>query len=451
VSAINPVMDYKISRFLFYDAMSAALKKPLKIESHSMVHYGPTSRGKTVQENINTSTVGNPKELEVLADSTKVGIIAHVAGMNDIPVNLEEATVAGARKIIAEVIYDIANGKEKNRGKKDGDQKDNIKTFRTAVHVTCENPFRDNLNNAGAAYRMGQIGALLPEGLGKIVSKTKKGVQKNYGHFYPLLIQNIIKNIDTVEDLYEEALLKIDTDCDLSQEMQGIVERSKDIYACTLVAGWLTEEVFKEISLPHKSKEEVTEIINHYFRECVIGEPVEPDWMRALKMINDWVFTEQNKFLGTEHYGNYGSIYGEITKTHIIVIGTEFTKKLTEEGFSPTAIKKAFLREGITVTNIGKDKTGNCNVKFDGKTKACIKIRIPVMEQKLGLGGNVKYSKDTLAVLDVIEIVSKHTGKGVKLSTLDELFDFNVIEHTYELVERGRINCSGFEYSCKDI
>jgi Superfamily II helicase and inactivated derivatives len=201
INAVNSVMDYTISRFLFYDAMSAPLKKLLSIESHTIVHYGPTSKGKTAQENLISSTFGDPKQLEVLAGSTKNGIIAHVAGLNDIPVDLEEATVPEARKNIADAIYDIANGKEKNRCKTDSSLRDDIKTFRTTVHVTCENPLRENIINAGGVYRMGQVGDLLPEGLGKIVSDMKRQIQKNYGHFYPLYIQNIIKNMDTVEDL----------------------------------------------------------------------------------------------------------------------------------------------------------------------------------------------------------------------------------------------------------
>jgi putative DNA primase/helicase len=183
VEVVTPIMEYDVSRFLFYDAMTAPLKKPLKIESHTLVHHGTTSRGKTLQENVISSTFGDPKEMEFLAGSSKVAIIAHVSSMNDIPVDLEEATESKAREIIAQAVYDIANGKEKGRGKITGKLRDDIKTFRTTVHVTCENELRDNLNNAGAAYRTGQIGDLLPEGLGSIMYSVKTGVSTNYGFF----------------------------------------------------------------------------------------------------------------------------------------------------------------------------------------------------------------------------------------------------------------------------
>jgi len=427
-------MDYNISRFLFYDAMSAPLKKLLSIESHTIVHYGPTSKGKTAQENLISSTFGDPKQLEVLAGSTKNGIIAHVAGMNDIPVDLEEATVPEARKNIADAIYDIANGKEKNRCKSDSSLRDDIKTFRTTVHVTCENPLRENLINAGGAYRMGQVGDLLPEGLGKIVSDMKRQIQKNYGHFYPLYIQHIIKNMGTVEDLYEEALLKIDTDCDLSKEMKGIVERSKAIYACTLVAGWLTEEVFKEISLPHKSKEEVTEIVNHYFKECVIGEPVEPDWVRALKLTNDWITTDRNKFATFDNNFPYGEIYGEIAPDFIKIIGSEFTRKMKEYEFSPTAIKKAFYENGISECNSSR-KNGDCNFSINNKNLIGIKIKTTVMEKTLKI--KEEYN-EALDVLDIAQALCRVKGSA-NIDILNEIFGHDVKDHLKYLMKEGKL------------
>jgi putative DNA primase/helicase len=92
VAVVTPIMEYDVSRFLFYDSMTAPLKKLLKIESHTLVHYGATTRGKTAQENVISSATGSPKDLEFNANSTKNSILANVAGMNDIPVDIEEAT-----------------------------------------------------------------------------------------------------------------------------------------------------------------------------------------------------------------------------------------------------------------------------------------------------------------------------------------------------------------------
>ncbi len=296
VKAVAPIMDYDITRFLFYDAMTAPLKKLLKIESHTFVHCGSSSSGKTAIENVISSTMGDPKQLEFIANSTKNAILAHVSGMCDIPVDIEEATEEKSRIAMADAVYDIANGKEKGRCGIDGKLRNDIRTFRTTVHVTCENPLRDHMKNAGAAYRAQHINDRIPEGRGEMVSNTKKEIQENYGFFFPPYVQHIIKNKDKLNELYNKALQKIKTK-GIPKESQDIAERSKNIYAGIMVAGYLCEEIFKEIGLPCREKVEVERMVNKYFSMCVINDPVEPDYIKALRIIYDWSITESRKFI----------------------------------------------------------------------------------------------------------------------------------------------------------
>jgi len=143
VNYVTLILGYDVTRFLLYDAMTAPLIKPLKMEYHTFVHHGPTSSGKTAIENVISSTMGDPKSLEFIANSTKNAMLAHVSGMSDIPVDIEEATEEKARMAMADAVYDIANGKEKDRCGVDGKFRTDIKKFRTTAHVTCENPLRD--------------------------------------------------------------------------------------------------------------------------------------------------------------------------------------------------------------------------------------------------------------------------------------------------------------------
>jgi hypothetical protein len=229
-------------------------------------------------------------------------------------------------------------------------------------------------------------------------------------------------------------LLKIDTDCDLSQEMRGIVERSKAIYACTLVAGWLTEEVFKEIGLPHKSKDEVTEIVNKYFKECVIGEPVEPDWIRALKLMNDCIATDRNKFARLDNNIPYGEIYGEIAPDFIKIIGSEFSKKMKDCGFSPTAIKKAFYENGISECNNSR-KNGDCNFLINNKSLIGVKIKTTVMEKTLKL--KAEYN-EALDVLDIAQALCRVKGSA-SIDILNEIFGHDVKDHLENLMKEGKL------------
>jgi putative DNA primase/helicase len=440
VAAVTPIMEYDVSRFLFYDSMTAPLKKLLQIESHTLVHHGTTSRGKTLQENVISSTFGNPKEMEFLAGSSKVAIIAHVAGMNDIPVNLEEATESKAREIIAQAVYDIANGKEKGRGQISGKLRNDIKTFRTTVHVTCENELRENLNNAGAAYRTGQIGDLLPEGLGEIVTAVKRGVQENHGFFYPLYIQYIIEHMAELNGLYEDALTKIDTTSDLSKGSQGIAERTKYLYGGIMVAGWLCERVFKEIGLPHRG--DVKEIVNRYFKECVLGEPVELDYIRALRLINDWVISEENKFDNVGYRKDSNCVtYGLISPEYIDIIHTEFVKKMKENGFNPTTIKKLLFQNRISVCT-DKRQIGDYVITVNEKKSAGIRIKKKSMNEALKLKEEYSESEN---VLDIVKELARITG-GANLSVLKSIFGEDVEEYLSELKKEGKISQDGEIY-----
>jgi putative DNA primase/helicase len=264
----------------------------------------------------------------------------------------------------------------------------------------------------------------------------KRGVQDNYGFFFPLYVQHIMNN--DLDGIYNEALIKIDSDCELSKESKSIVERSKSIYAGVLVAGWLCEEVFKKIGLPHRSREEVERIVNRYFKECVIGEPVEADWIRALRLINDWVITEDQKF---EDYGKglkYGT-YGKISSEFIDIVGTAFTKKMKENEFSPTKIKQDLLENDITVCTSSR-KDGNYNVKVNNKLAAGIRIKREAMKEVLQLKEEtIDWNQN---ILDMVKLLSR-INKAADLSILKSIFGNDVednlimLEHEGNVKERG--------------
>lgn len=447
IKAVTPIMKYDVARFLFYDAMTAPLKKLLKIESHTFVHHGPTSRGKTAIENSISSTMGNPKPLEFIANSTKNAVLAHVSGMCDTPVNIEEATEERSRIAMVDAVYDIANGKEKGRCGIDGKLRTDIKTFRTTVHVTCENPLRDQMKNAGAAYRAQHIGDVLPEGLEEMVSTTKKEVQENYGHYFPRYIQHIIKNMDRVKELYNEAMLKINID-GIPKESQNIIGRSKHIYAGILTSGYLCEEVFKEIGLPYKEKAEVERIVNKYFQMCVINEPIEPDYIRALRVINDWIITDSRNFINKDKDFAYdkelkSNIYGEISEKYIDIVGSEFTKKMSDSGFTPTDIKKLLFNNKITVCT-DKRQIGDYSVTVNKHKSSGIRIIRRAMEEKLGLGRledpELEYGTREMAnrVLHMVKTLVKMKGEADPF-ILKQIFGDEVEDYLSILESKGKI------------
>ena len=71
-----------------------------------------------------------------------------------------------------------------------------------------------------------------------------------------------------------------------------------------MIAGKILELVFKDIDIPNENP---VEIVKEYYQMCIRDNPVELEYIRALRSILDWVPTE---------YGRFGKVdpkYDDIT------------------------------------------------------------------------------------------------------------------------------------------
>lgn len=410
VSTIEPIMEYDLSRFMFYDSMTAPLIKLLNQENIVTCHSGESSRGKTLLAWIASSTLGNPLEMQCKADSTANAVLAHVVGFNDMPVDIEEVTVEKTLETMPSVIYTLHNGIDKGRCTIDGTLRDDIKAFRTNARITTENPLSDYINNVGGNVRNREQCELLPKGLAKLTNKTKTDIQKNYGFFYPLYIQHIMKNMDRLDSLYQANFTKLFEIASESvpKDSLGITCRQTKAFALDIVAGILTEEVFKEIGMSTKSPEEVENIVLDNYMRMVLDKPVDLPYMKALKEILAWVGTTQ-EFVknGEKTYSKDKS--GEITATDIRIVGKKFTEKMKEIGLSSN-VKEDFKTFGLI-------KNTNEVILIDGISQRGIKIDRKLMDKKLGINAdndkrfNTEICKQE--VLKTIKFLIEELGKEV--------------------------------------
>lgn len=412
VSTIEPIMKYDLSRFMFYDSMAAPLIKLLNQENIVTCHSGESSRGKTLLAWIATSTMGNPKELQCKADSTANAVLAHVVGFCDMPVDIEEVTIEKTLETMPSVIYTLSNGMDKGRCTIDGTLRDDIKSFRTSARITTENPLSDYVKNVGGLVRNREQCELLPKDikLADLTSAAKDGIQENYGFFYPIYIQHIMKNMDRLKSLYDDAyksLNDIVVEC-VPKESLSIVCRQIKPYALDVVAGILVEEVFKNIGMTIKSKEAIEAIVLDNFMRMVLDKPVDLPYMKALKEILAWVGTTQ-EFVknGEKTYSKDKS--GEITATDIRIVGKKFTEKMKEIGLSSN-VKEDFKTFGLI-------KNTNEVILIDGISQRGIKIDRKLMDKKLGLTANNDKRFNTeickQEVLKTIKFLIEELGKEV--------------------------------------
>lgn len=415
VNGVKDVLEYDVSRFSFYDGMSAPLFCPLNQENSMLIHNGRSSRFKTGLAWINSSTMCNPVEIQLMGASTPIGMLIHVVGMCDMPVDIEEITDKESKEKVANLIYTIYNGGNRSKGTKTNTTHSDQTDFRTSVRITTEHPLTPFIKNTGAKLRAKHYRQLLPDNLGKLAMSTTDSIQRNYGFFYPIYIQHIIENMDRLKPLYEEAYSKLPAEYkNVPAESIGMIERQKKTFACNIVAGYLVEEVFKKIGIPSKTKEEVDRIVTDAFNDIVIAEPVEQGYIKALKEISAWVARNPTKFYNREsnEVYNHSGLYGEVTSTEIKIVGTAFTEKMIEIGESDEVIND-FMREGIV-----KHKGRRTTFRLMSEPASGIIINKKALYDKIEME-EVQTEKPTMSeamrfqeIAKTIEFVTKTISKG---------------------------------------
>ena len=409
---VQPALEFKIARFTLYDSMAAPLYKVLSVyDSQMTVISGPTSKGKTAIANLANSTMGKPNNtkdslgLEFPVGTSVVPLIGHAAGMSDMSVHFDEATGEVRAKVMVDAGYDIVNGTEKSRGKTTGENKAG-KSMRVQPQITCERPLREYTKHAGAQYRINDIGGeedLIPKGNGELVENLKREIFSNYGHFFPIYIQFIINNKEKVKEFYEKALQKVESDfTGVPEESKNTAGRSKAAFALKIVAGYICEEIFKDLKMSNKNNDEVEEIVNYFFKKSVLSSPVEPDWKRALRHLADTMISEKNKFytandkdeISTEPV-NKSECIGNLHKNRADIIGTQLTRILKECGF-PASVAKDWKEKGIT----------------NGAETVYIGIKKQAPQKANGYKINIKTMNEILGIVDTKEGAEDDTGKN---------------------------------------
>jgi len=338
VNGARGIFNHEIIRFRAYDTMSAIVNYVLGLESHVTDMYGNTSVGKTFSAQVCLTMVGRMDKLTLSPKSTKNGIFVTVRDYSDIPFLIDETT--GEEDKIKDVVYQVIGGIAKMKSTQDG-HRDGGEVYRTTCMTTGENMLRDSLDNAGQMYRVVELKADIPVMKTREVELIKKETSENCGHVIDLFLAKVFekKENKTLCKMYDTCLGELP---DTIDNVQG---RSKSVFAGIMVAGKILEEVFAEIGIaPMDAKE----VVNKYFTLCVKERPVEMEWVRALRLVNDWVNIEYRNFAICPKSGtvtNEGiKRCGYIDEDYIDIIGSALTQKLKENGMKPTKLKKIGLQ-----------------------------------------------------------------------------------------------------------
>lgn len=414
VETTRGVIGCDIVRFKAYDAATAPLVYLLGLESHVTDTWGTSSEGKTFSSIIGLSMFGSTAQHESLVlsqESTKNGVLVTIRDYSDIPILFDETT--GKEEKLKELVYQVASGIAKTKSTQDG-KRCGSEVYRTTLFLTGENTLRDSLDNAGQMYRVIELkfDKEMPKYKPGYVDSVKKGLVENCGHVADIYIQKLIKmNCDgSLKRLFESCL-------EMLPETESNIEgRSKVLFAGIMVAGIVLEEVFSEIGVEAK---DAAEIVKQYFNKCIIQNPVELEYIRALKLVNDTVSTEYKNFAlcnGETVLSNDGNKrYGYVDEDYIDIYGTVLTDILKKNGLKPTKIKEEWARLNIIAQ---KDRSGNYRFSRFGKQENGVRIYRAKINEVLGLdfkeGGveDVPMNKDMQNIIKTVTLITDIQGKA---------------------------------------
>lgn len=361
VGGVKNLFEYDVVRFKCYDVLTAPLKSILGVESHVTDHYGNTSVGKTFTAQLALSMIGDPDGLTLIAKSSIKGILVTVRDFSDLPLLIDESSDAGEK--LAELVYPLTSNKGRvtstvTKEREGGEE------YHTAVMFTGEKPIRDCLPNSGQQYRVNELDDTLPTLDTKDINRVKQVIRDNHGHVIELYLKKIfeMRADGSLQKMYETCFDK------LPATTSNIEGRSKAIFACIMTAGWILEEVFLEIGMPVKK---AIPIVKYYFTKCITEKPVELEYMRALRVVLDWIHSDYGRFVFFDkadvpsEINDKNKKYGYVDYDFIDIIGSELTKKLRDENFSPTKIKEDWYKQGLTLSN-DDGRPGNFRTSHKG-------------------------------------------------------------------------------------
>jgi putative DNA primase/helicase len=202
---IARVLPYPRALLSVYASLASCLLGLVPSAPNAIVDWsGETSRGKTTTLSLAASCWGRPEITGAGVMRTwdvSPAALESIAEMcSHMPLILDDTKRATTRddratSIVSSIIYQVAAGQGRGRGKPDGMRR--TATWRTVLLSTGEAPATSWTQDAGARARVLAIrGSPFPDGSGAVVAEIAAGVRQHYGHAGPALVRWLLSRPD---------------------------------------------------------------------------------------------------------------------------------------------------------------------------------------------------------------------------------------------------------------
>ena len=208
---LRPTVIAPRTRAAMYAAAASPILELLDQPGFTVDLAGETSRGKTTSLGCAASIFGPGGDRGPVQgwDATAVGVERLAGFQHHLPLLMDD-TKQAKPWVVAEMLYGVANGQGRTRGKPDGMRR--TETWRLIMISTGESPITGfaHEGDGGAHARVVQLfGSPLGEGQGELADRLKAATAECYGVVGQRLIEQMVgmgEDLDDLRQRYRQAL-----------------------------------------------------------------------------------------------------------------------------------------------------------------------------------------------------------------------------------------------------
>ena len=346
------------ARIMLAASFASPLIEPCNALPFFVHLWGGSENGKSVSLVLAASVWGNPLIGEYIRtfNATDVSQELTAAFYNSMPYCMDELQIKKDVRDFDGMIYKLAEGAGKSRGRKSGGVQ-KVPKWRNCILSTGEFPLLNERTGGGAVNRVIQIDCA-----NRKVFENPRDIfvilSRNYGFAGKMFVEwlqepeNMERVLKKQDEIYEELRSTESTE---KQALSASLILTADYFA--------TEIIFKD-----GANLKAEDIIPYLMTHKEINQNA-----RCLNFIYDFVSINSNHF-NVNSFGDYtGEVWGTDSDNMIYIIKTKFDAFLQNEGYNSTAFLAWAKTKGIiTIDPRGKTCVSR---KINGKCVRCVALK----------------------------------------------------------------------------
>lgn len=356
-----------VTRIVLAAGFASVLVKPCSCLPFFLHLWGGSEAGKSVGLMMAASIWANPEIGRFIQtfNATGVGKELGATFLNSMPLMLDELQmVENSRSKFQQMIYELAEGVGRTRGKKSGGiQKTGI--WRNCIMTNGENPLVDSNTAAGAVNRTVEIFCRDT----KLFTRNRIGDAKAVARFfqrnYGFAGENFVAILQKPGNLEKAVALQDEFAAQLSAK-GDVTDKQSASAALILTADALAEEWIFQDGICLK----VDDLVPFLTTKTRMDQN-----LRALEFLYDQVSVNLSHFSPERAADRSAEIWGDADRDFIYIIKSQFDKLLNENGFNAESFL-GWARQNGTI-RLGKDGKSTINHRILGKPVRCVWLCAP--------------------------------------------------------------------------